>query len=112
MSIFDSLAISDGSEQYVQKCVVRLSTNTWADKKGIHTKRSLTYLKRKCVGHNILDDARNNVGAKNTLGRITNLDECADGVYVVNVCNVRHDFESGHVDYLEYELIAACGGEV
>lgn len=87
------------------RCVVRLSTTIWANSRGLHTKRSLTYLKRQCVGWNGLQDNTNAVGVEQTLRRITNFNECKDGVYEVVVCNISHDWESGHVDDWEHKLV-------
>ena len=88
--------------------VVRLKTSCWSDKRGIHTKRSLTYLKRKCKGYNILEEDASNIGADEVFPRIVNLDECEDGVYYVITTNVQTDWESGDVEDYDYRLVPSA----
>ena len=87
-------------------CVVRLTTTVWHTDDGVHIKKSLRFLKRKCVGYNILYEDCRMVGADEVVKRITNLDECEDGIYCVVTCNESHDWETPHIveDY-DYELI-------
>lgn len=86
-------------------CVVKLTTTTWADKRGLHTKKSLMFLRRKCAGFNVLEEDASEVGAVDAVNSILNLDECGDGLYEVVVCNETHDWESGHVDGYDLKLI-------
>jgi len=79
----------------------------WADKSGLHTKKSLTFLRRKSEGFNVLEDDTSAVGAEGVLPRILNMDECPDGVYEVVTCNERHDYETGYIDDYDYRLVAA-----
>ena len=87
------------------RCVVRLRTSMWSDKAGIHTKKSLMFLRRQCDGFNVLEEDSDATGAEYVLPRILNLGECEDGVYEVVTCNERHDFETGHVDDYDYRLV-------
>ena len=105
-----ALDLSDALKQLATveepaRCVVRLRTTTWFDEKGLYTKRSLTFLKRKCVGWNGLEEAAHVIGSEGANRSIVNLDECKDGVYEVVVCNVSHDWESGHVDDWDFKLL-------
>lgn len=86
------------------RCVVRLRTTTWRDKNGLHLKKSLTFLRRQCVGFNILEEDAGSVGAEEVLPKIENLSECNDGIYEAVVCNERRDWETGYVDDYDYRL--------
>ena len=87
------------------RCVVRLRTTAWDDKNSIHIKRSLTFLRRQCKGWNILREDCLEVGADEVVDRITNLDQCNDGVYEVVACDQSKDWESGHIDDWNYRMI-------
>lgn len=82
--------------------VVRLSTGWWCDNRGLHMRKDITFLQRRCAGFNILAEDLSAVGAEETAQRIVNLDLCEDGVYVVNTCNEQRDWEAGYID--EYDL--------
>ena len=86
-------------------CVVRLHSSAWSDKRGLHIKRSLTFLRKQCVGFNILEEDANISGAIEVVPRIINLDACSDGTYIVKTCNEQRDWETGYVDEYDYELI-------
>lgn len=92
-----------GKEQ--NRCVVRLRTTAWGDGRALHIKRSLTYLRRQCVGYNGLQEDASAVGAEQAVALITNLDQCPDGVYEVMMCDVRRDWETGHIDGWGYRLV-------
>lgn len=85
--------------------VVRLRTSTWSDRKGVHIRRSLTYLRKLCRGFNVLEEDVSNLGAEDAVGQITNLEECPDGIYEVRVCNQSTDWETGYVDGYDLKLI-------
>ena len=91
----------------VSRCTVRVKTAAWADKRGLHTKKSLTFLRRRCEGFNVLDEDASAIGAEEVLLRILNLDEVEDGIYEVVVCNESHDYETGYVDDYDYRLVTA-----
>ena len=83
-------------------CVVRLRRTAWHSKNGVHYKTSLTYLKRKCIGYNILDDMADMEGAIES--EPVNMHELAEGVYRVVMTNVTHDYESGMIDGYDLKL--------
>jgi len=85
--------------------IVRLKTTAWTDKRGIHEKRSLTFLRRMCEGHNPLEEDILCVGAHEALQMITNFNECDDGIYSVDIVNETCDYESGQIDDWEYKLV-------
>lgn len=90
------------------RCIVtvRLTTTYWHNKHGMHSKRSLMYLKRQCRNHNFLDEDADAIGASESWPRIINIDECPDGVYHVIVCNEKRDWETGIVDDYDFKLVA------
>lgn len=86
--------------------VVRVTTSSWIDKRGIHQKRSIIPLQRKSNGaFDILNEDANCVGADVTFERITNLDKCRDGVYYVDICNQKMDWETGYIDDYDFILL-------
>lgn len=89
----------------VSRCTVRVKTTIWADKRGLHTKKSLTFLRRQCEGFNLLEEDASAIGAEEVLPRIVNLGEVEDGTYNVVACNERHDYETGYVDDYDYLLV-------
>lgn len=93
-------------------CVIKLTTTTWADKRGLHIKRSLTYLRRKCAGYNAIEEEIGAIGAKDAARTIINLDECGDGIYEAVVCNETLDWESGYVDGYDIKLIPFASANV
>lgn len=91
--------------ELTSKCVVRLTTSTWSDKRGVHVRKSLVYLKRQCTGFNILDHDCENIGAEEVVARIQRLYDMPDGIYAVVVCNETTDWETNMVDDYDYKLV-------
>lgn len=89
----------------INKCVVRIITNTWSDAKGLHTKRDVLYLKRLSNGYNILREEMDITDADYVKKLIRNLDKVRDGVYEVVMTNVSRDFETGYIDGFDLELV-------
>lgn len=104
MSLLDDLVLAEDNT-ITPRCVVRLTTSAWSDKRGLHLKKSLTYLKRKSTGWNALADEADAAGDLNASDSIINLDECEDGVYEVVTCNHSHDWETGIIDGYDFKLI-------
>jgi hypothetical protein len=104
MTIFipDPIATTHEGNQVV----VRLRTSIWNDKNRgrLTTKRELTFLQRKCNGHNFVQEDIDNDGAEATMDRIVNINQCDDGLYYVIVCNVNRDYETGYIDDWDYKL--------
>ena len=101
---FESVLIGSKQKQ-INKCVVRLRTTMWTDNNGINLKKSLTFLRRQCEGFNIIEEDARNAGVEEIFPRITNLDECEDGIYEVITCNEKHDYETGYIDDYDYKLV-------
>lgn len=91
----------------VSRCTVRVKTTVWADKRGLHTKKSLTFLLRQCEGFNVLAEDASAIGVEEVLPRILNLGEVEDGIYEVVTCNEKRDWETGYVDDYDYRLVTA-----
>lgn len=89
----------------MDRTVVRLRTTMWSDKNGLHLKKSLTFLRRKSEGFNVLEEDASAAGVEEVLPRILNLGKCEDGIYEVVVCNESHDWETGYVDDYDYRLV-------
>lgn len=89
------------------KCVViaRLSTSCWHNDKGIFLTKKLTFLKRRCAGHNFVEEDAKMVGADETIARIINFHESKDGIYKLVTCNERRDWETGVIDDYDFKLI-------
>ena len=86
------------------RVVVRIRTTAWSDRRGLYTKKALSFVRRQCEGHNYVEEDLSCIGAEETLQRITNLDACQDGLYEVAICNESRDWETGYVDDYGYEL--------
>jgi len=79
----------------VSRCTVRVKMAVWKDKRGLHAKKSLMFLRRQCEGVNVLAEDASANGVEEVLSRIVNLGEVADGISEVVVCNESHDWETG-----------------
>ena len=87
-----------------QICIVRVTTSAWLDGKGIHVKKDLNFLKRRCKGFNTLADEVGNSGALEVIDRVLNLDSITDGIYEVVVANIERDWETGYIEDWDYTL--------
>jgi len=87
------------------RIVVALRTSCWADSRGLHMRRDLCYLKRKCVGFNFLDEDSRCVGPEEVVPRVVNLNEVPDGEYEVVIVNHKYDWESGMLEDYDYKLV-------
>lgn len=87
------------------RCVIKLTTSSYATTKGIFTVKSLRYAKRLSYGFNVLQEDISNASADDVIKSITNLNECKDGFYEVITCNHSHDYESGYCDDYDLKLI-------
>ncbi len=99
------LAQFSETEEVKSKVVVRLSTSAYSDARGLHFKKSLTFLRRKCKGYNFLEEDCSNIGMEDVICKVTNLLEVKDGIYEVVTHNEYRDFETGYVEDYDYYLI-------
>lgn len=86
--------------------VVRLRTDKWVGRDGnsVHIRRSITLMKRMSHQPWIWEDVSMS-GAEVFIDSITNLGQCADGLYQLVICNANTDLETGYVDDYDYKLI-------
>lgn len=104
MKIFD-LNASIIESQNKASCIVKLKTSSWFDRRGLHSKRSLIFLRRLCKGHNLLEEDCSAIGSDEAIGSIINLNSCEDGIYEVISCNEKRDWETGYIDDYDLKLI-------
>lgn len=104
--MLNDFILKTSTEEQEHICVVRLVTSAWHNDRGVHLKKSLNFLKRKCVGYNILYEDCTMIGAEEVIPRITNFNEMPDGVYRVVICNESRDWETGHVEDYDYMLVS------
>ena len=83
---------------------IRLRTDMWYDTNGCYLKKNIRFLRRMSNGNNFLYDDLCNIGANDVVPRIINLDECDDGIYIVTMCDIRRDYETGQIDDYNYTL--------
>lgn len=99
------LSVKDNEEPVEHRCVVRLTTTFYQDGRGLHTKKSLTLLKRKSFGYDMLNEDASAIGAERVLSHVENLYGTEDGVYEVVTCNHARDWEAGCIDDWDYRLV-------
>ena len=92
-------ATSPKAKADARRCIVRIRTTVWADARGVHAKRSLTFLRRKCVGVNILEEDLKEARAADVVPHILNFMDVKDGIYEVVICNRHYDRVTGDYDY-------------
>ena len=72
-------------------------------------KTSLIKLKRLSQGYDILDEDSCNIGVEEVFPRITNVDNCEDGIYEVITCDENRDWETNYIEDYNYNLIPFKG---
>jgi hypothetical protein len=87
------------------RVVVRVTTTYFKTKRGLATRKDVTYLRRKSCGHNFLDDDATMAGPDNAIKQIVNLDTVKDGIYKVIITNISTDWETGYVDDYDFLLV-------
>jgi len=85
-------------------CRVRLKTSWWKSARGLHERRDVTFLRRQCVGYNVLEEDASAIGVEDVIGRIVDWAVLPDGLYEVTLVNQTHSWENGGVDEYEYQL--------
>ncbi|MBK1732898.1 hypothetical protein CKO41_14145 [Thiococcus pfennigii] len=91
--------------QSPNRIVIRLRTAAWHDQKGLHMRRDMLFLRRRCAGFNWLEEEADVAGADDPIRRIINLHQCQDGIYQVLPCHEHRDFETGHIEHWDYRLV-------
>jgi hypothetical protein len=99
----DIIDINTVANEEKSKLVVRLTTNMYHTKDCLVFKKTIKILKRLSNNDYIFEDC-NMVGADEVIPRIINLHELKDGVYEINTCNEKKDWETGYVEEWDYYL--------
>ena len=103
-AVFTEVPTSEEPEH--SRGIVRVRTVKWGDtRRGIFQAKQITWLKRLSSGYQCMREDVANIGADEVLDRITNLNECRDGIYEAVICNQSTDWETGYVDDYDYKLI-------
>lgn len=101
----DELLREGAPSQPKHRLVVRLETQAWVGKRGINVHKRLIWMRRLSIGcFNMLEEDADNIGAFEVMEKVTNLNECDDGLYEVVTCNEKRDWETGNVDSYDYLL--------
>lgn len=98
-------ASEDASTEERTQIVVRLRRSFWHDNDGAYQRTSLRYLKKSTKGFNVFDDDCSMVGAEDVISKIVNLEKCEDGIYQLTTCNAHRDWETGHIEDWDYQLL-------
>lgn len=103
--IFEVLYNQDYNQDEHPLCVVKLVTTFYQKGNGFFWSKEIRPLKRKCKGYNILTEDVSNIGIKEVLTKIINIEKCDDGIYKLIICNTFRDWETGHINDYDYKLI-------
>lgn len=87
------------------RVVVRISTSWWHDSHGLHERRDIRYLRRKCQTYNFVAEDASCASARDTIASIINLRESTDGVYEILMTNISRDHECGEIDGYDFKLV-------
>lgn len=108
LDIFDTISAEPAPKSDDKGCrsIVCLKTCYYTDKNGgLHMRKDLVRMKRLSWDYQILEEDAAQIGANQVWGHITNIDECKDGLYSVELCNQSHDWETGYLDDYDYVLV-------
>jgi hypothetical protein len=92
-------------EEPKPKTVVRVTTSAYKTQRGFAWRREVSYQRRLCQGFNVIEDDIGMTGADQVWERIINLFEVKDGLYNLVLCNISTDWETGHVEDWDYQLL-------
>lgn len=92
------------SRRVQPRVIVRVTTESWSDHRGINETRRIRFLRRQCREHNFLEEDAHMVGARETLERIVNWRGLPDGVYQVFTTNLCSNWETGLIEEWDYRL--------
>lgn len=101
--------LKGGGVEEKDVCIVRIKTSYWKDDKGIHYKKDINWLKRRCVGYNILREDAANLDVDQIVDSIENLHSVKDGIYKVVTTNEVRDYWTGYIEEYGYKLIKVEG---
>ena len=94
-------------DENTNKCImVRVKTSYWHDKRGMYSKKSILFLRRKCRNvYNAIEEDCNCIGAEEAAKLIVNFNEVNDGIYYIIPINPMYDYETGVCEGCEYKLV-------
>lgn len=92
------LVMSSPKDEEEILTVVRVKTEYYHSRNGIHQKRSITTLKRKSKGLDLLNEEVTQTGAEEAACNIENFNDVDDGVYRLGVSSYERDWETGVID--------------
>ena len=87
------------------RCVVRLKTSYWRSSRGLHERRDLIFLRRQCVGYNVLEEDAKEMSAEEVVTRVVDWAVLKDGVYEVTLVNPVQAWETGGIEDYDYQLV-------
>jgi hypothetical protein len=87
--------------KYPYRTVVRLSTNVYMRGDALVQERRIYTLKRKSIGYNVFEDDLEMIGTE-VWNSIKDINNTPDGKYIIDMCNMSRDWESGTID--EWDL--------
>ena len=94
-----------GPDSDASVSVFRVKTSYWKSSRGLHARKDITLLKKLSSGYQILQEDSDTIGADKVMERIVNLNEVEDGLYEVILVNQTYEWEKGHIDDYDYELV-------
>jgi hypothetical protein len=96
-SSLDDIFRQENTSEPNSCCVIRIRTSSWFDRTGIHVKKDIIHLKRKCSGFNYFEEDISNIGSEEVLERCPDIFKLDDGVYEVYTINERSSWETPHI---------------
>lgn len=103
-TLFDKLPPLDETVE-ICRIVVRVKTCFYSTRRGLHTRRDIIFLHSRCQGCNFLEEDAVNIGPDEVIPRIINLGQVPDGLYTVVTCHEHKDWETGHIEDYNYQLL-------
>lgn len=105
MSALGLLKVTETTPETYRE-VVRVRTCAYETKRGLSVRRDVLFM-RKLSGPQacLLFEDMSAVGASETAERIINLHQVEDGLYQLVACNEKRDWETGHIDDYDLQLV-------
>lgn len=85
-------------EQNPCRCVVKITTSAYSTSRGLEIKKQIRYLRRRCIGYNLLEEEISATDAETVASHFTNLGSVPDGVYEVVMTDICRDWEYGEIN--------------
>ena len=85
--------------------VVRIKTSSWWNGKKLILHKEIIPMKRLSVNCDLLANDIDNIGALAVVDNILNLHEVMDGLYVLVMCDIQKDWETGCIEDYNYKLV-------